>query len=39
MNGDRSKPDGSHRTRINIHESYELCDWSKHFTPTSERPV
>ena len=36
MSDDKTKTGGSDRTRINIHESYELRDWSKKFNVTSD---
>lgn len=37
MSDDKRKPGGSDRTRINIHEDYELRDWSKKFNVTPEK--
>jgi hypothetical protein len=31
MSDDKTKVGGQDRTRINIHEDYELRDWSKKF--------
>jgi hypothetical protein len=31
MTDDKSKPGGQDRTRINVHEEYEVRDWSKRF--------
>jgi Protein of unknown function (DUF3606) len=36
MSDDKSKVGGSDRTRINVHEDYELRDWSKKFNVTPE---
>ena len=36
MSDDRTKAHGSDRTRINVHESYELRDWSKKFGVTPD---
>ena len=34
MSDDKTKAGGSDRSRINVHESYELRDWSKKFGVT-----
>jgi hypothetical protein len=36
MSDDKTKSGGSDRSRINIHESYELRDWSTKFNITPE---
>ena len=36
MSDDKTKSGGNDRTRINIHESYELRDWSKKLGVTPE---
>ena len=36
MSDDKSKPGGSDRTRINVHEAYELRDWSAKFKVTPD---
>ena len=36
MSDDTSKPGGSDRRRINIHEDYEVRDWSKKFGVTAD---
>jgi Protein of unknown function (DUF3606) len=36
MSDDKTKAGGSDRTRINVHESYELRDWSKKLGVTPE---
>lgn len=36
MSDDKSKTGGSDRKRINIHESYELRDWSAKFKVTPD---
>lgn len=37
MSDDKSKSHGQDRTRINVHEDYELHDWSKKFGVTPEQ--
>jgi hypothetical protein len=37
MADDKTKPGGQDRTRINVHEDYELRDWSKKFGVTPEQ--
>ena len=37
MPDDRTKTGGSDRSRINIHEDYELRDWAKKFNVTPEK--
>lgn len=36
MADDKTKTGGQDRSRINIHESYELRDWSKKFGVSKE---
>jgi len=36
MSDDKSKAGGQDRTRINVHEEYELRDWSKKFGVSPE---
>ena len=36
MSDDKSKRGGSDRTHINVHEDYELRDWSKKFKVTPD---
>jgi hypothetical protein len=37
MPDDKTKTGGSDRSRINIHEDYELRDWAKKFNVTPEK--
>jgi hypothetical protein len=37
MSDDKSKSGGQDRLRINVHEDYELRDWSKRLRVTPER--
>ena len=37
MSDDKSKSGGQDRIRINVHEEYELRDWSKRLGVTPER--
>ena len=37
MSDDKSKSGGQDRLRINVHEDYELRDWSKQLGVTPER--
>ncbi|MGV3569602.1 MAG: DUF3606 domain-containing protein [Ramlibacter sp.] len=37
MSDDKSKSQGQDRQRINIHQDYELRDWSKSLNTTPER--
>ena len=37
MAGNKSKPGGQYRIRINIDEDYELHDWSKKIRVTPEQ--
>lgn len=37
MSDDKSKSGGQDRLRINVHEEYELRDWSKRLGVTPER--
>ena len=37
MADDKSRSGGQDRTRINIHEDYELRDWSKKLGVTAEQ--
>jgi hypothetical protein len=37
MSDDKSKSQGQDRQRINIHQEYELRDWSKSLNTTPER--
>lgn len=37
MSDDKTKTGGQDRARINIHEDYELHDWSKSLGVTPER--
>lgn len=37
MADDKSKPSGQDRERINVHQDYELHDWSKKLAVTRER--
>lgn len=36
MSDDRSKSSGQDRARINVHQDYELRDWSKKFNVTPD---
>lgn len=36
MSDDRSKSNGQDRARINVHQDYELRDWSKKFQVTPD---
>ena len=37
MPDDRTKSGGQDRTRINVHEDYELRDWAKSLNTSPER--
>ena len=37
MSDDKSKSQGQDRQRINVHQDYELRDWSKSLNTTPER--
>lgn len=37
MADDRSKSGGQDRTRINVHQDYEVRDWSRKFGVTAEQ--
>lgn len=37
MSDDKTKTGGQDRERINVHEAYELRDWSKSLNITPER--
>ena len=37
MSDNTSKPGGSDRTHVNVHEDYELRDWSKKFNVTPDQ--
>jgi len=37
MSDDKTRTGGQDRLRINVHEDYELRDWSKRLGVTSER--
>jgi hypothetical protein len=37
MADDKSKPGGQDRTRVDVHEDYELRDWSKKFGVTADQ--
>ena len=37
MSDDKNKSQGQDRQRINIHQDYELRDWSKSLSTTPER--
>ena len=39
MSDDKTKSGGQDRTRINIHEDYELNDWAKKFGITKEQLI
>lgn len=36
MSDDKTKSGGQDRSRINVHEEYELRDWSKKFSVSPE---
>lgn len=37
MSDDKSQSGGQDRSRINVHEDYELRDWSRKFNVTPEQ--